>query len=99
MTTDRVLRDFTKAPILAATVSLVSCRMTEEIDGATVEGTVSVTVHVRLPVIFPLIKLLQVIVQTPLVALGISLARESGGVQETASPTSEPIKPLALPKR
>ena len=99
MATDRVLRDFTKAPILAAIVSLVSCRVTEEMTGTTVRGTVSVTVHVRLPVIFPLIKLLQVIVQTPLVALGISLARESGGVQETASPTSEPIKPLALPKR
>lgn len=45
-------------------------------DGTTVAGTVSVTEHVLVPVSVPLTKLLQVIVQIPLVAFGIWLASD-----------------------
>ena len=49
-------------------------------DGTTVAGTMSVTVHVLVPVSVPSTKLLQVIVQMPLVAFGIWLASDKGGV-------------------
>jgi hypothetical protein len=67
--------------------------------GTTLDGTVSVIVHVRVPVSVPFTKLLQVIVHTPLVAFGIWLASDRGGVQETDAPTFVAIAPLVLPNQ
>ena len=53
MATDNVLSPLTKAAILLTTVLLVSSTVTEEIEGTTVLGTFSVTVHVRVPVNVP----------------------------------------------
>ena len=99
MATCRVLSDFTKAAILSLTVVFVSSNATEDMLGTTVLGTFSVRVQVRVPVIVPFTKLLQVMVQMPLVALGISLARDKGGVQLTDAPTLVAITPLALPNQ
>lgn len=68
-------------------------------DGTTVAGTVSVTEHVLVPVSVPLTKLLQVIVQIPLVAFGIWLASDKGGVQETDAPTFVAMAPLVSPNQ
>jgi hypothetical protein len=47
----------------------------------------------------PFTKLLQVIVHTPLVAFGIWLASDKGGVQETEAPTFVAIAPLVFPNQ
>ena len=77
----------------------VSSTVTAEIVGTTLDGTVSVIVHVRVPVSVPFTKLLQVIVHTPLVAFGIWLASDKGGVQDTEAPTFVAIAPLVFPNQ
>lgn len=100
MDTTSLLFDWTKAANCAAYPDTASVVVTLDIVGMTVVGTVYVRLHVLVPVNTPPKYVSQVIVQEPLVALGICVAYESGGVHDMDAPTAcaVPIVPLLPPK-
>ena len=66
--------------------------------GFTDAGTVNVNVQVLLPIFVLPLYVAQVIVQVPVTAFGIWLARETGGVHETeVDEVFVTIVPVALP--
>ena len=80
------------------TAVLASKQLIADIVGTTLAGTESVNVQVFVPVTVLFTMVLQVIVHTPVVALGIWDANDSGGVHDTDAPTEVALVPVALPK-